>query len=78
MEIGWRVGRSAGFHANVVVLSKGCVYDSDLDIGEPWDKKRVVVMKCTVLEELICLAQEIEGAVEMIRGMREESGEVGE
>lgn len=51
------------------------VYEGDLVLmGDFWDEKRRVVMKCAVLEELICLAQEIEGAVKEVRGDGREYG----
>lgn len=45
------------------------VYEGDLLLdGDFWFEKRRVILKCAVLEELICLAQEIEGVVRVLRG----------
>ncbi|KAE9992882.1 hypothetical protein EG327_007359 [Venturia inaequalis] len=76
----WGVRWCAGFGRGegVVGLVKEdvYVYEGDLVLeGGFWEVKRAVVMKCAVLEELICLAQEIEGSVKDVMGNEEEYGD---
>ncbi|TID22893.1 hypothetical protein E2P81_ATG02024 [Venturia nashicola] len=77
----WRGRWCAGFgkgEGGMVGLVKEdvYVYEGDLVLrGDFWEMKRRVVLKCAVLEELICLAQEIEGVVRDVKGAGKEYGE---
>lgn len=73
----WCAGFGEGGEEMVGLVKEDVyVYEGDLLLaGDFWAEKRRVVLKCAVLEELICLAQEIEGVVGDVRGVGEEYGE---